>query len=39
MNGNWVHEPHSDVIQKFFQLLAVCHTVIPEVDEESGKVS
>lgn len=39
MNGNWVNEPHSDVIQKFFQLLAVCHTVIPEVDEESGNVS
>ncbi|KAJ8445395.1 hypothetical protein Cgig2_010753 [Carnegiea gigantea] len=39
MNGNWVNEPHSDVIQKFFQLLALCHTVIPEVDEETGKVS
>ncbi|KAJ0989094.1 hypothetical protein J5N97_007450 [Dioscorea zingiberensis] len=39
MNGNWVNEPHSDVIQKFFQLLAICHTAIPEVDEESGKVS
>ncbi|GMH27539.1 hypothetical protein Nepgr_029382 [Nepenthes gracilis] len=39
MNGNWVHEPHSDVIQKFLQLLAICHTVIPEVDEKTGKVS
>lgn len=39
MNGNWVDERNSDVIQKFFQLLAVCHTVIPEVDEETGKVS
>jgi len=39
MNGNWVNEPHSNVIQKFFQLLALCHTVIPEVDEETGKVS
>lgn len=39
MNGNWVNEPHADVIQKFFRLLAICHTCIPEVDEESGKIS
>ncbi|OIT29881.1 PREDICTED: putative phospholipid-transporting ATPase 9 [Nicotiana attenuata] len=39
MNANWLFEPHSDVIQKFFRLLAVCHTVIPEVDEGTGKVS
>lgn len=39
MNGNWLNEPRSDVIQKFFQLLAICHTVIPEVEEESGKIS
>ncbi|KAH9707647.1 putative phospholipid-transporting ATPase 9 [Citrus sinensis] len=37
-NGNWVNEPNSDVIQKFFRLLAVCHTAIPEVDENTGKV-
>ncbi|KAM0944271.1 putative P-type phospholipid transporter [Dioscorea sansibarensis] len=39
MNGNWLNEPRSDVIQKFFQLLAICHTVILEVDEDSGKIS
>ncbi|KAK1552583.1 hypothetical protein Q3G72_019535 [Acer saccharum] len=39
MNGNWVNEPHSDVMQKFFRLLAICHTAIPEVDENTGKVS
>ncbi|KAG2706783.1 hypothetical protein I3760_05G118400 [Carya illinoinensis] len=39
MNGNWVNEPHAEVIQKFFRLLAICHTAIPEVDEETGKVS
>ncbi|KAL3510901.1 hypothetical protein ACH5RR_030302 [Cinchona calisaya] len=39
MDGNWVNEPHADVIQKFFRLLAVCHTAIPEIDEEIGKVS
>ncbi|KAH0919752.1 hypothetical protein HID58_027412 [Brassica napus] len=39
MNGNWVTEPHADVIQKFMRLLAVCHTVIPEVDEDTEKIS
>ncbi|KAF3656198.1 putative phospholipid-transporting ATPase 11 [Capsicum chinense] len=39
MNASWLFEPHSHVIQKFFRLLAVCHTVIPEVDEVTGKVS
>ncbi|XVF42961.1 hypothetical protein PTKIN_Ptkin02bG0001900 [Pterospermum kingtungense] len=39
MNGNWVNEPCADVIQKFFRLLAICHTAIPEVDENTGKVS
>ncbi|XP_021300390.1 putative phospholipid-transporting ATPase 9, partial [Herrania umbratica] len=38
MNGNWVNEPRADVIQKFFRLLAICHTAIPEVDEDTGKV-
>ncbi|WVZ19746.1 hypothetical protein V8G54_007068 [Vigna mungo] len=35
MNGNWVNEPFAD----FFRLLAICHTAIPEVDEETGNVS
>ena len=39
MNGKWVNEPNSHVIQMFFQLLALCHTVIPEVDEETGNIS
>ena len=38
-NGYWIHEPHSDVIQMFFRLLAICHTAIPDVDEETGKVT
>ncbi|KAK7304651.1 hypothetical protein VNO77_42536 [Canavalia gladiata] len=37
MNGHWVNEPHADVIQKFFRLLAICHTAIPEVD--TGTIS
>ncbi|XP_028787948.1 putative phospholipid-transporting ATPase 9 [Neltuma alba] len=39
MNGNWVNEPHAEVIQKFFRLLATCHTAIPEVDEDTGNIS
>ncbi|KAK1326559.1 putative phospholipid-transporting ATPase 9 [Acorus calamus] len=39
MNGNWINEPYADVIQKFYRLLAICHTAIPEVDEESGMIS
>ncbi|KAK9118837.1 hypothetical protein Scep_016930 [Stephania cephalantha] len=39
MNGKWLEEPRADVIQKFFRLLAICHTAIPEEDEESGKIS
>ncbi|KAA8532783.1 hypothetical protein F0562_032816 [Nyssa sinensis] len=39
MNGNWLNEPHAYVIQKFLRLLAICHTAIPEVDEDTGKVS
>lgn len=39
MNGQWVNEPHSDVIQKFFRVLAICHTAIPDVNKESGEIS
>ncbi|XP_044493708.1 putative phospholipid-transporting ATPase 9 [Mangifera indica] len=39
MNGNWVNQPHSDVVQKFLRLLAVCHTAIPEVNESTGMVT
>lgn len=39
MNGNWINEPHADVIQKFLQLLAICQTALPEVDEETGRTS
>ncbi|KAK4479857.1 hypothetical protein RD792_015401 [Penstemon davidsonii] len=39
VNGNWVDEPKSDIIQKFFRLLAICHTAIPDVDQNTGKVT
>ncbi|CAN1312762.1 Putative phospholipid-transporting ATPase 9 [Linum perenne] len=39
MNGQWRYQPNADIIQKFIRLLAVCHTAIPEVDEDTEKVS
>ncbi|KAE9595722.1 putative phospholipid-translocating ATPase [Lupinus albus] len=39
MSGNWVSEPYRDVIQSFFRLLAICHTAIPEVHEDTENVS
>ncbi|XP_010554248.1 PREDICTED: phospholipid-transporting ATPase 10-like [Tarenaya hassleriana] len=39
MDGKWMMQPHSEVLQMFFRLLAICHTAIPEIDEENGKVS
>ncbi|XP_057482222.1 probable phospholipid-transporting ATPase 8 [Actinidia eriantha] len=39
MNGQWVNLPHSDVIQKFFRVLAICHTAIPDVNKETGEIS
>ncbi|CAH2037966.1 unnamed protein product [Thlaspi arvense] len=39
MKGNWVKQREAAVLQKFFRLLAVCHTAIPETDEATGTVS
>ncbi|CAE5957354.1 unnamed protein product [Arabidopsis arenosa] len=39
MKGNWVKQRDAAVLQKFFRLLAVCHTAIPETDEATGSVS
>lgn len=39
MNGMWVNEPHSDIIQKFLRVLAICHTAIPVVDKESKEIT
>lgn len=36
MNGNWLREPKVDVALLFFRILAVCHTAIPELNEETG---
>ncbi|EXB29700.1 Putative phospholipid-transporting ATPase 5 [Morus notabilis] len=36
MNGNWLKEHNADVALLFFRILAVCHTAIPELNEETG---
>ncbi|KAG0500444.1 hypothetical protein HPP92_000516 [Vanilla planifolia] len=36
MNGKWKSDPNVDTILLFFQILAVCHTAIPELNEETG---
>ncbi|KAF8401024.1 hypothetical protein HHK36_014327 [Tetracentron sinense] len=36
MNGNWLKEPNADSILLFFRILALCHTAIPEPNEETG---
>ena len=38
MNGQWVNGPDSKIIQKFFRVLAICHTAIPEENEQSGEI-
>ncbi|KAG8384831.1 hypothetical protein BUALT_Bualt04G0159200 [Buddleja alternifolia] len=39
MNGQWVNEPKAEMIQKFFRVLALCHTAIPDVNEEASEIS
>ncbi|CAI9267581.1 unnamed protein product [Lactuca saligna] len=39
MNGNWLREPNSEVLLLFFRILALCHTAIPELNEETGSYS
>ncbi|CAA6666143.1 unnamed protein product [Spirodela intermedia] len=36
MEGNWSKEASADVILLFFRILALCHTAIPEANEETG---
>lgn len=36
MEGNWVQECNADTILLFFHILALCHTAIPEPNEETG---
>ncbi|XP_077254215.1 putative phospholipid-transporting ATPase 4 isoform X2 [Tasmannia lanceolata] len=36
MDGSWLNEPNAEVILLFFRILALCHTAIPESNEETG---
>ncbi|KAE8722027.1 putative phospholipid-transporting ATPase 8 [Hibiscus syriacus] len=37
MNGQWVLQEQKDAIQKFFWVLATCHTAVPEI-MDSGEI-
>ncbi|KAI3864347.1 hypothetical protein MKW92_018131 [Papaver armeniacum] len=37
MNGNWLKESQANLIALFFRILAVCHTAIPELNEDTGE--
>ncbi|XP_076926038.1 putative phospholipid-transporting ATPase 4 [Bidens hawaiensis] len=39
MNGNWAREANPDVMLLFFRILALCHTAIPEYNEETDSYS
>ncbi|GAB2250107.1 hypothetical protein Droror1_Dr00013466 [Drosera rotundifolia] len=39
MNCSWLHEPNLEQIVLFFRILSVCHTAIPELNEDSGVVT
>ncbi|OWM63784.1 hypothetical protein CDL15_Pgr006046 [Punica granatum] len=39
MDGNWTKEPHTDEILLFFRILALCHTAVPELNEQTGKLT
>ncbi|CAH8360907.1 unnamed protein product [Eruca vesicaria subsp. sativa] len=39
VDGQWVNQPNAELIQKFFRVLAICHTAIPDVDSDTGEIS
>lgn len=39
MDGNWLKEPNVDTLLLFFRILAICHTAIPELNEETGNLT
>ncbi|XP_051115700.1 probable phospholipid-transporting ATPase 4 [Andrographis paniculata] len=36
MNGQWFDKPNADDMLMFFRILSICHTAIPELNEETG---
>ncbi|KAK4791374.1 hypothetical protein SAY86_031787 [Trapa natans] len=39
MDGNWIREPKAKDILLFLRILAVCHTAIPEINEETNEIT
>ncbi|GER53535.1 aminophospholipid ATPase [Striga asiatica] len=39
MSGNWFKEPNENVILLFFRILSLCHTAVPEQNEETGALT
>ena len=38
MNGQWMKEPNHEVIQMFFLILAICHTIVPEENIATSEI-
>ncbi|KAL2899610.1 putative phospholipid-transporting ATPase 4 [Bienertia sinuspersici] len=36
LGGSWLNEPNAETLLLYFRILAVCHTAIPELNEETG---
>ncbi|CAH2045126.1 unnamed protein product [Thlaspi arvense] len=39
VDGQWINQPHAELIQKFFRVLAICHTAIPDVNSDTGEIT
>lgn len=39
LKGKWMNEPNAEYIRLFLQILAVCHTAIPEEDEVTHEIT
>ncbi|XP_065878714.1 probable phospholipid-transporting ATPase 8 [Euphorbia lathyris] len=37
MDGQWVNEPNANIISNFFRVLSICHTAVPEKNNESDE--
>lgn len=39
VDGQWINQPQAELIQKFFRVLAICHTAIPDVNSDTGEIT
>ncbi|ANM64919.1 ATPase E1-E2 type family protein / haloacid dehalogenase-like hydrolase family protein [Arabidopsis thaliana] len=39
VDGQWINQPNAELIQKFFRVLAICHTAIPDVNSDTGEIT